>query len=70
LRSSWAPRAFFPIEGAWHQRMPSNLRTVIDVPDEMVEMLDRVGGLEKRPRAALIREAIGEFLGGNPFRRR
>jgi predicted transcriptional regulator len=50
--------------------MPSNLRTAIDVPDEMVEMLDRVGGLEKRPRAALIREAIGEFLGGNPFRRR
>lgn len=44
--------------------MLSNMRTVIDVPDEMVEMLDRVGGLEKRPRAALIREAIGEFLRG------
>lgn len=40
------------------------MRMVIDLPGWMVEMLDRVGRLEKRPRVSLIREAIGEFLKG------
>ncbi len=42
--------------------MMSPMRTVIDVPDKLVESLDRVSGAEQRPRAALIREAIAEFL--------
>lgn len=42
--------------------MMSVMRTVIDVPDEMIQSLDRVSGTEKRSRAALIREAITEYL--------
>ena len=42
--------------------MLSSMRTVIDVPEELIESLDQVGGSEKRSRAALIREAITEFL--------
>jgi len=38
------------------------MRTVIDVPDEIIQSLDRVSGAEKRSRAALIREAITEYL--------
>lgn len=38
------------------------VRTVIDVPDQLIESLDRVSGTEQRSRAALIREAIAEFL--------
>ncbi|MFT7173936.1 MAG: metal-responsive CopG/Arc/MetJ family transcriptional regulator, partial [Paracoccaceae bacterium] len=34
------------------------MRTVIDVPDEIIQSLDQVGGAEKRSRASLIREAI------------
>lgn len=40
----------------------SFMRTVIDVSDEMIQSLDRVSGAEKRSRAALIREAIAEYL--------
>ena len=42
--------------------MLSTMRTVIDVPDEIIESLDRVGGSEQRSRAALIREAIADFV--------
>jgi len=42
--------------------MLSSMRTVIDVPDQLIESLDRVSGTEQRSRAALIREAIAEFL--------
>ena len=42
--------------------MLSNMRTVIDVPEELIESLDQVGGTEQRSRAALIREAIMEFI--------
>lgn len=42
--------------------MMSNMRTVIDVPDDIIQSLDRVSGAEKRSRAALIREAIVEYL--------
>lgn len=38
------------------------MRTIIDVPDEIIESLDRVSGAEKRSRAALIREAISDYL--------
>ncbi|MFT6241242.1 MAG: putative transcriptional regulator [Akkermansiaceae bacterium] len=38
------------------------MRTVIDVPDEIIQSLDQVGGAEKRSRASLIREAIAEYL--------
>ncbi len=38
------------------------MRTVIDVPDDVIKSLDRVGGVENRSRAALIREAITEYL--------
>jgi len=37
------------------------MRTVIDVPDEVIATLDRVSGKEKRSRAALIREALAEY---------
>jgi len=42
--------------------MMSFMRTVIDVPDQLIESLDRVSGIEQCSRAALIREAIAEFL--------
>lgn len=42
--------------------MLSIMRTVIDVPDKLIHSLDRVSGNEQRSRAALIREAISEFL--------
>jgi metal-responsive CopG/Arc/MetJ family transcriptional regulator len=38
------------------------MRTVIEVPDQLIESLDRVSGTERCSRAALIREAIAEFL--------
>lgn len=38
------------------------MRTVIDVPEEIIKSLDRVSGVEKRSRAALIREALGEYV--------
>ena len=42
--------------------MISNMRTVIDVPDKLIESLDQLGGAAQTSRAALIREAIVEFL--------
>ena len=42
--------------------MLSAVRTVIDVPDQLIKSLDRVSGAERCSRAALIREAIAEFL--------
>jgi len=42
--------------------MMTFMRTVIDVPDEIIQSLDQVGGAEKRSRASLIREAIAEYL--------
>lgn len=38
------------------------MRTLVDVPDEIIQSLDRVSGTEKRSRASLIREAITEYL--------
>jgi len=42
--------------------MMSVMRTVIDIPDQLIQSLDRVSGTEHCSRAALIREAITEFL--------
>lgn len=42
--------------------MMSFMRTVIDVPDELIESLDRISALEQVSRAALIRDAITEYL--------
>jgi predicted transcriptional regulator len=38
------------------------MRTVIDLPDDLMQSLDRVSGAEKRSRASLIREAISAYL--------
>ena len=42
--------------------MMTSMRTVIDVPDALIESLDQVSALEQRSRAALIRDAITEYL--------
>ena len=42
--------------------MMSFMRTVIDVPDELIESLDQIGALEQVSRAALIRHTITEYL--------
>ena len=38
------------------------MRTIIDLPDDVVAQLDRLGAAEKRSRAALVREAVGMLL--------
>ena len=38
------------------------MRTLIDLPDDQVSALAELGARFKRPRAALIREAISEYL--------
>ena len=42
--------------------MMTSMRTVIDVPDALIESLDQVSALEQRSRASLIRDAITEYL--------
>jgi len=38
------------------------MRTIIDIPDQLVESLDRVGKTYQKSRAAFVREAITDFL--------
>ena len=38
------------------------MRALIDIPAAELEKLDLIGEHEKRSRAALVREAIGEYL--------
>lgn len=38
------------------------MRTGIDIPDEQVEILDRMAAKAGRSRAALIREALAELI--------
>mgnify|MGYP000701752107 CR=1 FL=1 len=38
------------------------MRTVIDVPDEVIETLDRVSASEQRSRASVIREALAKYV--------
>jgi len=40
----------------------SFMRTVIDIPTQLVESLDRIGVANNHSRASLIREAIVDFL--------
>lgn len=38
------------------------MRTIIEVPDEIIKNLDQVGRQQKKSRAAIIREAISAYL--------
>ena len=38
------------------------MRTIIEVPDDVVKNLDRLGQLQKKSRAAIIRDAISSYL--------
>ena len=38
------------------------MRTLIDIPQDQINSLAELGTHYKRPRAALIREAIAEYL--------
>jgi len=38
------------------------VRTLIDIPDDQISALAELCERRKQPRAALIREAIGEYL--------
>jgi predicted transcriptional regulator len=40
----------------------SYMRTIIDIPNSLVESLDRIGAASNHSRAALIREAVSDFL--------
>jgi len=42
--------------------MISNMRTIVDIPDDAIEALDQVGVKENRSRAALIRDAVDSYL--------
>ncbi len=42
--------------------MMSYMRTIIDIPNSLVESLDRISTANKHSRAALIREAITDYL--------
>jgi predicted transcriptional regulator len=42
--------------------MMTLVRTIVDVPDEMIRSLDQLSVVEKRSRASLIREAIADYL--------
>jgi len=42
--------------------MISPVRTIVDIPDQFIESLDRLGTNNHQSRAALIREAIADFL--------
>jgi metal-responsive CopG/Arc/MetJ family transcriptional regulator len=38
------------------------MRTLVDIPQDMLDSLDKVSASQKQSRAAVIREAIGEYL--------
>ncbi len=38
------------------------MRTLVDIPQDMLDGLDQVSESQKQSRAAVIREAIGEYL--------
>ncbi len=38
------------------------MRTIVEIPNEIIESLDRIATSEKRSRASLIREATAEYL--------
>lgn len=44
------------------------MRTIIEVPEEMVRNLDKIGNQQRKSRAAVIREAIQLYLGTKDLR--
>jgi predicted transcriptional regulator len=38
------------------------MRTLVDIPTDQIRLLADIGARSNRPRAALIREAIAEYL--------
>ena len=42
--------------------MISIMRTIIDIPEKVIQSLDELGVRENRSRASLIREAVDGFL--------
>lgn len=38
------------------------MRTIVDIPNDKIEKLDEIGRKDKLSRAALIREAISDYL--------
>ncbi len=40
------------------------MRTIVEMPDEMIQSLDRICQRERESRAAIIRKAIREYLIG------
>ena len=38
------------------------MKTIVDLPEEQIELLERIGREEHRSRASLIRQAIDLFL--------
>jgi predicted DNA-binding protein len=43
------------------------MRTVIDVPDEIIETLDRLSSSKRRSRASIIREALAKYVDELPM---
>jgi metal-responsive CopG/Arc/MetJ family transcriptional regulator len=41
------------------------MRTLVDIPDKQLSELRRIGQAKKQPRAALIREAIDNYVAVN-----
>lgn len=44
------------------------MRTIIEVPAEVIQNLDKVGNQQRKSRAAIIREAIQQYLEGRELR--
>ena len=42
--------------------MTSPMRTIVDIPEDVIKNLDEVGSNEHRSRAALIRDALDSYL--------
>ena len=43
------------------------MRTIIEVPEDVIRTLDKVGKQQKKSRAAIIREAIHLYLKRKPL---
>lgn len=44
------------------------MRTIIEVPEEVIRNLDKVGNQQRKSRAAIIREAIQLYLEGKELK--
>lgn len=42
------------------------MRTIVDLPEEQIEELKRLSGQTRLSRAALVREAVAEYLQHHP----